>query len=210
MENEQKTIDLIKDVASLLERAAVGPLHTPALYATFLKALISAKFEGTNTVLNSPPMNVGTSINGMNLQANSQAISNTVEERNVGVKPNILGANSQMFNPMDFSAGEMGPVMDMSTFPPRMAPQTEEPPSQLLSMDSILSSDFWDSVLVPGMLHILTSAATTISLISSPRLLKFFRRSQWGICIWFWWKFHVYCISFRDTYCISNGLSHDG
>lgn len=150
MENEQKTIDLIKDVASLLERAAVGPLHTPALYATFLKALISAKFEGTNTVLNSPRMNMGTSINGMNLQINNQAISNTVEERNVGVKPNILGANAQMFNPMDFSAGEMGPVMDMSTFPPRMAPQTEEPPSQLLSMDSILSSDFWDSVLVPG------------------------------------------------------------
>ena len=47
--------------------------------------------------------------------------------------------------------GEMGPVMDISTFPPTMAPAPAGMDmSSMMSMDSILSSDFWDSVLVPG------------------------------------------------------------
>jgi hypothetical protein len=46
-------------------------------------------------------------------------------------------------------ASEMGPVADISTFPPTMA--TAQPDDLgLLSMDSILSGGFWDNVLVPG------------------------------------------------------------
>jgi hypothetical protein len=46
---------------------------------------------------------------------------------------------------------EMGPVADMSTFPPTMAnPTTEDNFSGMMSMDSILTNNFWDSVLVPG------------------------------------------------------------
>lgn len=48
-------------------------------------------------------------------------------------------------------SGEMGPVADISTFPPTMAPpQQHGMDMNMLSMDSILSADFWDSVLVPG------------------------------------------------------------
>jgi hypothetical protein len=45
---------------------------------------------------------------------------------------------------------EMGPVADMSTFPPTMAPNPSENNMGSLTMDNILSSGFWDSVLVPG------------------------------------------------------------
>lgn len=50
-----------------------------------------------------------------------------------------------------FGNGEMGPVADMSTFPPTMAPNPSLPDISMMSMDSILSADFWDSMLVPGM-----------------------------------------------------------
>lgn len=51
-------------------------------------------------------------------------------------------------------SGEMGPVADISTFPPTMAPpQQHGMDVNMLSMDSILSADFWDSVLVPGAFY---------------------------------------------------------
>jgi len=52
------------------------------------------------------------------------------------------------FLPSEFQfESEMGPVADMSTFPPTMAPEIS---MGSLTMDNILSSAFWDSVLVPG------------------------------------------------------------
>lgn len=49
---------------------------------------------------------------------------------------------------------EMGPVADMSTFPPTMAAYAAADDSMngMMSMDSIFSTNFWDSVLVPGTL----------------------------------------------------------
>lgn len=48
-------------------------------------------------------------------------------------------------------ASEMGPVADMSTFPPTMA-NAQPDDLGMLSMNSILSGGFWDNVLVPGEL----------------------------------------------------------
>ena len=45
---------------------------------------------------------------------------------------------------------EMGPVADISTFPPTMAPYPPEDNMGILAVDNVLSSDFWDSMLVPG------------------------------------------------------------
>jgi len=48
---------------------------------------------------------------------------------------------------------EMGPVADMSTFPPTMATlPTSDEGMGMLSMENIFSNGFWDSVLVPGAL----------------------------------------------------------
>lgn len=55
-----------------------------------------------------------------------------------------------LINEFQFDS-EMGPVADMSTFPPTMA-TAEDNATGMLSMDSILSGNFWDSVLVPGKL----------------------------------------------------------
>ena len=123
---------------------AVSPLHTPALYSTLLRALISAKIDGTI----SPRTNDGPNGTTQDQQHMTLASIGQEPKHDGMVKPLMFGTN--MEPSMEFqSTGEMGPVEDMSTFPPRMAPSAMEDP-ELMSMESILSSDFWDSVLVPG------------------------------------------------------------
>jgi len=60
-------------------------------------------------------------------------------------------AGNDPLNEFHFDS-EMGPVADISTFPPTMAnPTTDDNFSSMVSMDTILSNNFWDSVLVPGV-----------------------------------------------------------
>ena len=56
---------------------------------------------------------------------------------------------SFLLNEFQFDS-EMGPVADISTFPPTMAPYPPEDNMGVLAVDNILSSGFWDSMLVPG------------------------------------------------------------
>ena len=66
----------------------------------------------------------------------------------------LFGSTMSMNGVNDFHfTSEMGPVADMSTFPPTMAtlPTTDEGMG-MLSMENIFSNGFWDSVLVPGAL----------------------------------------------------------
>lgn len=56
---------------------------------------------------------------------------------------------SFLLNEFQFDS-EMGPVADISTFPPTMAPYPPEDSMGTLAVDNILSSGFWDSMLVPG------------------------------------------------------------
>lgn len=46
MESEQRTLALVNDVADTLESVAVNPSHTPALYSTFLRAVVAARKAG--------------------------------------------------------------------------------------------------------------------------------------------------------------------
>ena len=45
IQNEQKIIDLVNDIATVLSDIAINSHHTPALYSTFLRALISARTD---------------------------------------------------------------------------------------------------------------------------------------------------------------------
>lgn len=54
MHNPERTVSLVQDVAKCLEKIAVGPQHTPALYATFLRALVDAKPKPSDSS-SSPP-----------------------------------------------------------------------------------------------------------------------------------------------------------
>lgn len=46
MESEQRTLALVNDVANTLESVAINSSHTPALYSTFLRAVIAARTAG--------------------------------------------------------------------------------------------------------------------------------------------------------------------
>jgi hypothetical protein len=125
---------LVKGVAETFDQSSAGPTHTPSLYSVFLRALLAAKTEppseaasefGDNEAV--PPMN------------------NNPDQRQVtSTEP------YQLLSEFHF-ASEMGPVADMSTFPPTMA-NAQPDDLGMLSMNSILSGGFWDNVLVPGEL----------------------------------------------------------
>ncbi|KAF8969593.1 hypothetical protein BDZ97DRAFT_1902397 [Flammula alnicola] len=145
LDNEQKTLNLVRDVADVLDNIAANPLHTPALYSGFLRALISAKLEPGSHV---------TSVNGEDKPSDGdqgndpQGGTNTPssygqQQPSYGHEPSFL------LNEFQFDS-EMGPVADMSTFPPTMAPNPSEDSLGALTMENILSSSFWDSMLVPG------------------------------------------------------------
>lgn len=141
---------LVKDVADLLENIAADPLHTPALYSTFLRALISAQSD-VPTRQNSPrldPNHRGQEHTGGDVISGEQALNGRVMNGLGFLGAAFDGPNS----PSGFQLNsEMGPVADMSTFPPTMAPTNPHgDASGMLTMDSILSGNFWDSVLVPG------------------------------------------------------------
>lgn len=46
MESEQRTLALVNDVANTLESVAINSSHTPALYSTFLRAVVTARTAG--------------------------------------------------------------------------------------------------------------------------------------------------------------------
>ena len=126
----------------MLNAAAAHPLHTPALYAGFLHALIAAKLE--------PHQASGadaTSPNDHNMNGGGPTLSHNGHNQHNGMNH----GEPFMMNEFAFDS-EMGPgAADISTFPPTMAPHPSGVDmSSMLSMDSILSSEFWDSVLVPG------------------------------------------------------------
>ncbi|KAH7889471.1 fungal-specific transcription factor domain-containing protein [Phlebopus sp. FC_14] len=140
IENEQKIIDLVKDIAVVLGDIAVNPHHTPALYSTFLRALISARTDGPQAQQQQQS------------EADVVTTDEAVQQHDMGFPiPNSSLFSSNALGTMDdFQfASEMGPAADISTFPPTMAvvPTTDE---GMLPMENILSNGFWDSVLVPG------------------------------------------------------------
>jgi len=133
LDNEQKTFAIVKDVADTLDGVAANPHHTPALYGSLLRALITVRAEP-------PPSNNNESA------AAPPAESNTNGDGEMGVN----SSGNDTLNEFQFDS-EMGPVIDISTFPPTMADSTADDNfAGMLSMDSILSNNFWDSVLVPG------------------------------------------------------------
>jgi len=125
---------LVKEVAETFDQISAGPTHTPSLYGTFLRALLAAKTEPPSAAASDIGDN--DAVTQMNGNPDQRTVGNT--------EPYHLLSEFQF-------ASEMGPVADMSTFPPTMA-ATQTDDLGMLSMDSILSGGFWDNVLVPGEL----------------------------------------------------------
>ena len=155
LDHEHKIISLVNDVADILEQAAAGPLHTPALYSCFLRALVSAKTE--------PPATANGQLSSEDHSADGDATQDHAHSHSHAPPPppsHAPNGHGAFINPFGDPLAEfhfdsdMGPVADISTFPPTMAPNPTEDHLSMLTMDSILSSSFWDSVLVPGLLSL--------------------------------------------------------
>jgi len=154
MENEQRTVGLVTDIAALLGEVAVGSQHTPALYGAFLRALINVKAGPSRTATPPVPLynpNVGQEGKDQSMQDPQFAGEDPQSEDKRDLGHPMLGIDPSL-QAQGFQAGEMGPAADLSIFPPTMmishASEGENP--TMLSMDSILSPSFWDSVLIPG------------------------------------------------------------
>jgi len=148
---------LVEDIATLLGEVAVGPQHTPALYSVFIKALITAKpmpsrsgSPRSTSNLRDPFVDMRDSntprepvftMNNLDPPHDSPSSANPSELEGVFLRPEF------QLN------GEMGPVADISTFPPTMMAQKtlDGASPNMLSMDSILSANFWDNILIPGL-----------------------------------------------------------
>jgi hypothetical protein len=170
-DHEHETLQLVKDVADTFDQISAGPTHTPSLYSSFLRALLASKTE--------PPSETASD------SGENDAVSNVngnPDQRQVGAAESY---HPQLLSEFHF-ASEMGPVADMSTFPPTMAAAHPSDSLGLLSMDSILSGGFWDNVLVPGEFVRFDVSSQTVRPTSSYRLLKPYGRNQWGLCVWHW------------------------
>ncbi|EPQ57784.1 hypothetical protein GLOTRDRAFT_71665 [Gloeophyllum trabeum ATCC 11539] len=144
LDHEQSTLSLVKDVADLLENIAASPMHTPHLYSVFLRALLSARTDNSSGDASSGGHN-GTHLNG----------DTTPNHKSANDPFSALGGDHQHQHHGSLSdfqfGGEMGPAVDITTFPPTMAPShASEDANGMLSIDSILSTGFWDNVLIPG------------------------------------------------------------
>ena len=180
MDNEAKTIALVKDMADTLEGIAANQLHTPYLYSIFLRALLAAKADGasrpasprpqfmnndnsflfnnTNCAQNTSPYPSVSS--GLGLYTGTGEIpSDTLMDFQNPFMTSDLGgpsaaATACMAPPPVPGSGSMGSYVLPGGSNPAAglaAPQPYIPQgSSTLSMENILNGGFWDSMLVPG------------------------------------------------------------
>lgn len=149
MENERSTLEFVRSVADVLESIAANPTHTPALYSTFLRALISAKTENPSSS-NSVDRSISDTPNShhLSMRGHGEMQPPVIYHSRGGGGVNVNDP-ATMLNGFQFDS-EMGPVADMSTFPPTMMSNPTDDETAYIPMDSILSNNFWDNVLVPG------------------------------------------------------------
>ena len=166
IDDQQKTLSLVKDVADTLDGIAVNGQHTPALYSSFIRALVNAKMEANQSQMNNDgglqggmdgAANTNEAAANNNMQDPAQMSSSGSYQQQV---PNGYGQHLSSYLPepsyllgseYQFGESEMGPVADMSTFPPTMAPLPSNETMGGTTVDNILTTGFWDSFLVPGM-----------------------------------------------------------
>ncbi|CAE6455399.1 unnamed protein product [Rhizoctonia solani] len=150
LENEKKTLQVVNDIADVLEQIAANPYHTPALYSTFLRALIAAKKESVTA----PPSPKLLATDGQEPVAAGHA-------HQVGP---TLSHNEPMgevpFNGMKLyppaGDGHLGPLElpahTDESFPPQLNGHVDTGDHTMdgLGMDQMFSNGFWDSMLMPG------------------------------------------------------------
>jgi hypothetical protein len=217
---EEKTIKLVKELANTLENVAVGPLHTPRLYSTFLKAVIASKtgvtvngeregfdYEEPSEAPTSPSTHTSPSIHTSPAASIQSPHLQPPPQQHVGAQMEVISPNlsagelvptvppplTNGFYAYDFypfqNDGEMGPAVDITTFPPTMADQDQAWPP--VSVENIFAQNFWDNVLVPGVFDFTTGLLTAmlfLRVFDTPRNLGLSGRSLWWFRVWLWYQ----------------------
>ena len=167
MDNDHKILTMVGDMADTLQAVAVNKYHTPYLYSVFLRALLAAKLEGSRPgsprlmatpgpiiSANDPTMQTsglhfapGPDSPTRNGFANSGDMFGLDMYRSLGEN---YGETSNFVNPFDMPTSNQQMNMDISSSFNPSAPTPNADPYAPLSLDSLLSSGFWDSMLVPG------------------------------------------------------------
>jgi hypothetical protein len=158
--DEEKTLNFITDTADVFESVAASPLHTPALYSVFLRALVSAKknsfmapadgetdsFDEETTPGAEDGLTTDPGVQSSYSGYRTTSVAGSNHSSTVGSGYSSLMKEFQLDS-------EMGPAMDISTFPPTMVDQPPQDQSlhSPLSLDNIFPEEFWDTVLVPGV-----------------------------------------------------------
>lgn len=153
--DEQKTLNFIRETADVFDSVAASPLHTPALYSVFLRALVSARKNSAMTASDAD----NEAFDDETCVGAEDGLTQGIQSSYSGFQP-VGGSNnsgtatngySSLMKEFQFDS-EMGPVADISTFPPTMVdpPPHDQSLHSPLSLDNIFPEEFWDTVLVPG------------------------------------------------------------
>jgi hypothetical protein len=180
MDNEAKILELVGDMAETLQAVAVNKTHTPYLYSVFLRALLASKMETSrppspaNAATNGPVLSandasVAGGLNGGGFaypsaesptrnpfgsqhhhnNTNSNGGSDLFGLDMYKSMGENYGDGSMFVNPFDMSSSAAFGVDQMQSFDAAATMGMDQ--GAPMSLDSLLSSGFWDSMLVPGM-----------------------------------------------------------
>ncbi|KAG8747559.1 hypothetical protein FRC10_000695 [Ceratobasidium sp. 414] len=155
--NELKTLPIVQEVADVLEKIAANPYHTPALYSTFLRALINAKKDAVTAP---PSPRQGSHGQSTAAEDRGQQTGPTISPDEPMGDPVAFGMGLKLFPPTGDGAlsssdflhtGDSGvPQLDES-FPPQLHDHGGvDDAAMSLGMEHMFSNGFWDSVLMPG------------------------------------------------------------
>ncbi|KAJ1308658.1 hypothetical protein OPQ81_004352 [Rhizoctonia solani] len=151
LDSEKKTLQLVNDIADVLEQIAANPYHTPALYSTFLRALIAAKKESA-TAPPSPKLLATTEDQDPATNGQVQHTGPTLSHNEPMGEIPFNGM--KMYPPTgDGALGPLDvPVHVDESFPPALNGHldVEHHTMDGLGMDQMFSHGFWDSMLMPG------------------------------------------------------------
>ncbi|GAA5889963.1 hypothetical protein JCM16303_004877 [Sporobolomyces ruberrimus] len=154
--DEEAAMRLVRDTADVLEKSAVDEQHTPALYGSFLRALIDNKLNGTRTAANSraptrpgsPNQNAGLFNNPINSANGPAGLDSYLRSRANSVGPEGLSPVGPNF------------VGDLPTFTPGGSFNfnghgdgvvEEGSAHDAFTVDTMLQEGgFWSQMLMPG------------------------------------------------------------
>ena len=180
MDNEAKTLALVKDMADTLEGIAANQLHTPYLYSIFLRALLAVKADGPSSpasprqqLMNNDNSFLFNNTNGAQNTAGASPYTGFSSGLGLYTGTGEVPYDALMDFQNPFMTGDLGGPSSASMAPPPvpgsgstgsfalpggsnpaagLVVQTYNPQNSgaVLSMENILNGGFWDSMLVPG------------------------------------------------------------